>query len=125
MNKYTTAAAASAVALMSVFAGANDAQARITIDPRTCGNKDAIVQKLVTEYGETLQTQRQHRMGLIETFANEENGSWSDLITNPSNQNLACIFASGGEFKDLDGIVPEYTPEEAPEPEVEEPKFDL
>lgn len=114
MNKYTTVAAAGAVALAGVFATTNTAEAQ----SQNCAQRDVVVDRLQENYGETVQSKGDGPQGrLVETWANESTGTWTTTVTMPNG--ITCLVASGQGYEELDGAKIEIKPEE------EEPKFDL
>lgn len=70
-----------------------------------CGERAAIVERLTSAYGETRQS-----MGLaannavIETFASEETGSWTIVVTGTNG--LTCLVASGQAYEHLAEALP-------------------
>ena len=66
--------------------------------PRKCADRDRVVERLATGYGETRQS-----IGLgannavIEVFASLETGTWTITVTTP--QGLTCLVASGQAFE--------------------------
>lgn len=73
--------------------------------PRTCGPRDAVVQRLADGYGET-----RHFVGLgsntamFEVFASADTGSWTFLVTWPSG--VSCLVASGQSFETVVEALP-------------------
>ncbi len=77
------------------FAGAAQAQSAV------CADRDSIVARLATEYGETRQA-----IGLasssqvMEVFASEETGSWTITVTRTDG--MTCLVAAGQNYEALD-----------------------
>ena len=69
-------------------------------DMRNCAPRDAVVNRLVTSYGETRRS-----MGLgsnnavVEVFASDDSGSWTITVTLPNG--MTCLVASGQAFEAL------------------------
>ncbi|AEI95045.1 MULTISPECIES: hypothetical protein [Roseobacter] len=74
-------------------------------NPRNCGPREAVVDRLAEGYGET-----RHSMGLgannsvVEVFASERTGTWTITVTTPNG--LTCLVASGQSFEQLDEVLP-------------------
>lgn len=74
-------------------------------NPRSCGPRDAVVQRLADGYGESRQS-----MGLgannavIEVFASADTGSWTITVTMPNG--MTCLVASGQAFEELAEALP-------------------
>ncbi len=65
-----------------------------------CGNRDIILEKLSSKYGESRQTiGLAANNGIFETFASEKTGTWTMLVTQPNGQ--SCLIASGQAFEVL------------------------
>lgn len=68
-------------------------------NPRHCGERAQIVNRLSEGYGETRQS-----MGLgsdnsvIEMFASEETGTWTITVTLPNG--MTCLVASGQAYEE-------------------------
>lgn len=61
---------------------------------RACGERDRIVERLASKYGETRQSiGLNHNNGVLEVFASDETGTWTILITMPTG--MACLLAAG------------------------------
>ena len=63
-----------------------------------CAERDAVVDRLETGYGETfagggLQSSSQ----IIEVWASEDQGTWTILMTRPDG--MSCIMASGTDWR--------------------------
>lgn len=71
-----------------------------TTTARSCADRDKIVNRLETAYGEVRQS-----VGLgtnnsmMEVFASEETGTWTITVTLPSGK--TCLLASGQAFEAL------------------------
>lgn len=65
---------------------------------RNCGQRDKVIERLATLYGETRQS-----IGLgsnnqvVEVFASQESGSWTITVTNTAG--VTCLVASGQAFE--------------------------
>ncbi|RKE97813.1 hypothetical protein [Sulfitobacter guttiformis] len=70
-----------------------------------CGPRDAVLAQLAERYGET---RRSIGIGsnnaVVETFASDETGSWTILVTLPSG--LTCLVASGQSFEHVVEALP-------------------
>ncbi len=63
-----------------------------------CGDRDSIVEQLETRYGETRRSLGLQRgRGVVETWANDETGTWSIVVTTP--QGMTCLMAAGDAFQ--------------------------
>ena len=84
---------------IGVALSALTAQADTTVT-RSCADRDKIVNRLETAYGEVRQS-----VGLgtnnsmMEIFASEETGTWTITVTLPSGK--TCLLASGQAFESL------------------------
>ncbi len=67
---------------------------------RNCAERDVVVERLSSKYGETRQS-----IGLgtnntmVEVFASTQSGSWTIIATMPSG--VSCIVAAGQAFETL------------------------
>ncbi len=83
-----------ASALLITLSGEASAQSR------SCGPREAVVQRLAEGFGETRQS-----IGLgtnnvmVEVFASAQTGSWTIVITRATG--VACLVASGRSFETL------------------------
>lgn len=74
-------------------------------NPRNCGPREAVVDRLAEGYGETRQS-----MGLgannsvVEVFASDATGTWTITVTTPNG--LTCLVASGQSFEELQEALP-------------------
>ncbi len=83
--------AASAIGIAAMwFASAAQAQ-------MACGTRASFIAQLDAKYGETRRSMGISGNSVVETFANEETGSWTILITSPKG--IACILAAGQTFQ--------------------------
>lgn len=63
-----------------------------------CGKREAIVNQLENRYGETRRSMGyQEGRGIIETWANDDTGTWSIIMTNP--EGVTCLLAAGEAFQ--------------------------
>lgn len=73
-----------------------------------CADRDKVVQRLTTNYGETVQGMGLGaNNGVMEVFASEETGTWTITVTMPNGQ--TCLIASGQAYEGaavLDKIAP-------------------
>ena len=73
--------------------------------PRNCGQRDAVIERLASAYGETRQS-----IGLggnnrvMEVFASTETGTWTITITLPDG--MMCMVASGQSFENIAQTAP-------------------
>lgn len=94
MKRHQKLSTFAAVALALV---ANAASAQ---NPRNCGPREMVVDRLSSAYGETRQS-----IGLgtnnqvMEVFASNETGSWTITVTLPSG--MTCLVATGQSFETL------------------------
>ncbi len=98
MLRPVLSAAALAVALA---AGASPAAAQ---QSRTCADRDKVLGKLETDFGETRQSYGlAANSSLIEVYASAETGTWTILVT--TAQGVTCILAAGQAFENTKGDV--------------------
>lgn len=65
-----------------------------------CADRESIVGKLETGYGETRQSiGLGANNSLVEVFASDQTGTWSITVTMPGGQ--TCLVASGQAFESL------------------------
>ena len=83
-----------AAALLTVpFAGNAQGQ--------NCGNRDTVVERLTTKYGESRQSIGMAPKGrVVEVFASTETGTWTITVTMPNG--ITCLVASGQSFENLE-----------------------
>ena len=68
---------------------------------QNCGNRDLVVERLTTKYGESRQSIGMAPKGrVVEVFASHETGTWTITITMPNG--VTCLVASGQSFEALD-----------------------
>lgn len=66
-----------------------------------CGKRQSIVKQLQAKYGETARVMGfSQGAGVVEVYANDESGSWTILVTNPSG--TSCLMAAGEAFEAVD-----------------------
>lgn len=91
-----------ALALILIFAASS-----VDAHNRLCGPRDSLVSQIEGQHGETRRSVGlQRNAQVMETYANDETGSWTIIVAMPSG--LACLVAAGEAFH-------EYRP--APPPE--------
>ncbi len=60
----------------------------------SCANRDLIVDRLETKYGETRQSAGLNQNnGMVEVFASDDTGTWTILVTMPNG--MSCLMAAG------------------------------
>ncbi len=80
------------VSLFSSFAHPGTAQ-------QLCGARDAVLNRLSTQYGETRRSMGLGaNNGVVEIFASEETGTWTITITLPDGR--MCLVAAGDSYED-------------------------
>ena len=68
---------------------------------QNCGNRDLVVERLTTKYGESRQSIGMAPKGrVVEVFASHETGTWTITVTMPNG--ITCLVASGQAFETLD-----------------------
>jgi len=66
----------------------------------SCANRDTIVERLATKYGETRQSAGLNQNnGMVEVFASEDTGTWTILVTMPTG--MSCLMAAGKAWQGL------------------------
>ena len=64
-----------------------------------CGDRDAVVEKLVGEYAESHKSSGlQSDTGLLEIWTSDVEGTWTVLLTRPDGK--TCIMATGTHWLD-------------------------
>lgn len=67
---------------------------------QNCGNRELVVERLTTKYGESRQSIGMAPQGrIVEVFASSETGTWTITITMPNG--ITCLVASGQSFEEL------------------------
>lgn len=67
---------------------------------RNCAQRDRIVERLATTYGETRQSiGLAPNNGVVEVFASQETGTWTITVTMPTG--VTCLVASGQSFESI------------------------
>ncbi|MCG6884473.1 MAG: hypothetical protein LJE62_12035 [Silicimonas sp.] len=67
---------------------------------QNCGNRDLVVERLTTKYGESRRSIGMAPQGrVVEVFASIETGTWTITITLPNG--VTCLVASGQSFEEL------------------------
>ena len=85
--------------LMSIYATPAEAQAN-------CVPRRVMVEQLWDQYGETRRSiGLSGHSALVETFANDQSGSWTIVVTTPDG--LTCLVASGQAFELLNDELPQ------------------
>ena len=70
---------------------------------QSCGNRELVVERLTTKYGESRQSIGMAPQGrVVEVFASEETGTWTITVTMPSG--ITCLVASGQNYENLDEL---------------------
>ena len=60
----------------------------------SCAQRDMIVERLASKYGESRQSAGLNQNnGMVEVFASEETGTWTILVTMPNG--ISCLMAAG------------------------------
>ena len=81
-----------AAALLAPFSAAAQGQ--------NCGNRELVVERLTTKYGESRQSIGMAPKGrVVEVFASLETGTWTITVTMPNG--ITCLVASGQSFEEL------------------------
>ncbi len=69
--------------------------------PQNCGNRENVVERLNSKYGESRQSIGMAPKGrVVEVFASHETGTWTITVTMPNG--MTCLVASGQSFESLD-----------------------
>jgi len=81
----------------SFFASAAFAQAS------SCANREMIVDRLETKYGESRQSAGLNQNnGMVEVFASTETGTWTILVTMPNG--MSCLMAAGKAWQGMAAV---------------------
>ena len=68
---------------------------------QNCSDRDAVVERLSTKYGESRQSIGMAPKGrVVEVYASHETGTWTITVTMPNG--ITCLVASGQSFEALD-----------------------
>lgn len=68
---------------------------------QNCNNRDAVVERLATKYGESRQSIGMAPKGrVVEVYASLETGTWTITVTMPNG--ITCLVASGQSFENLE-----------------------
>lgn len=87
MKWATTAAVISLGCAMGISVPANAQGA-------SCAERNLIVDRLSTKYGETRQSAGLNQNnGMVEVFASDDTGTWTILVTMPNG--MSCLMAAG------------------------------
>lgn len=62
-----------------------------------CGERHVVVRMLYEEYGETVQSVGLAGNRILETYASEDTGTWTILMTMPDG--VSCLMASGSHYE--------------------------
>ena len=75
-----------------------------------CGQRDAILDRLASHYGETRRGMGLGaNNGIVEVFASDETGTWTITVTMPDGR--MCLVASGESYEDsMDPLKTSGTP---------------
>lgn len=85
----------------AAFAGLAVAGSAGAAENMICGKRESIIDQLEVKYGETARVMGFSRgAGVVEVYANDQSGSWTILITNPSG--MSCLMAAGEAFESMD-----------------------
>ena len=69
-----------------------------------CANRDMVIDRLSTKYGESRQSIGLAPQGrVVEVFASDETGTWTITVTMPNG--VTCLVASGQSFETVDEAV--------------------
>jgi len=72
-----------------------------TAQGQNCGNRELVVERLTSKYGESRQSIGMAPQGrVVEVFASHETGTWTITVTMPNG--ITCLVASGQSFEDID-----------------------
>ena len=83
-----------------IAAGSATAQMRAA-----CGDRDTVVNRLSSTYGETVQSMGLGaNNGIFEVFASDDTGTWTITVTMPNGR--TCLLASGQAFEALQDALP-------------------
>ncbi len=68
---------------------------------QNCSQREAVVERLSTKYGESRQSIGMAPKGrVVEVYASHETGTWTITVTMPNG--ITCLVASGQSFETLD-----------------------
>lgn len=71
---------------------------------QNCGQREAVADRLASQFGETRQSIGLGAGGMVETWANRLTGSFTITVTTPSG--LTCLVSSGEAFERLTEVIP-------------------
>ncbi|MEL7149303.1 MAG: hypothetical protein AAGK71_01150 [Pseudomonadota bacterium] len=68
---------------------------------QNCGNRELVLERLTSKYGESRQSIGMAPKGrVVEVYASTETGTWTITVTMPNG--ITCLVASGQSFEALD-----------------------
>ena len=68
---------------------------------QNCSNRDQVVERLATKYGESRQSIGMAPKGrVVEVYASLETGTWTITVTMPNG--ITCLVASGQSYENLE-----------------------
>lgn len=68
---------------------------------QNCSNRDQVVERLATKYGESRQSIGMAPQGrVVEVYASLETGTWTITVTMPNG--ITCLVASGQAYENLE-----------------------
>lgn len=65
--------------------------------PPPCADHASVVERLATAFGETRRSIALGGGSVVETFASDETGTWTIIVTRPDG--LACLLAAGDSYE--------------------------
>lgn len=78
---------------------------QLQAQPRNCGPRDTVLERLANQYGEVRRGIGLARQGTVmELFASEATGSWTITVTLPDG--TMCLIASGQSYEALAETLP-------------------
>ncbi len=94
MTTRTLFSLAAVIGAATIFGSAAFAQGA------SCANRDMIVERLETKYGESRQSAGLNQNnGMVEVFASTETGTWTILVTMPNG--MSCLMAAGKAWQGM------------------------
>ncbi|WP_298260581.1 hypothetical protein [uncultured Litoreibacter sp.] len=70
-----------------------------------CADRSAVMQKLVTKFGETRRSMGlATNSGIVELHASDDTGSWTITVTHPNG--ITCLVAAGNSFEMVEDELP-------------------
>lgn len=89
--------------LTAAVLGATLMTAPASAQGSSCANRDLIVERLKSKYGESRQSAGLNQNnGMVEVFASTDTGTWTILVTMPNG--MSCLMAAGKAWQGMAAV---------------------